>query len=93
MKVNPSLPESIENLLHHHLPPKALLIFNKCVKDPNGQLVKEELDPEMNEMLAVPRLERFIGVVYRVCPFSSTFNATVIACNGTLESLLCFSTV
>ena len=67
MKVNPSLPESVENVLHRHLPnEKALLVFKRLIEDEDGQLVKKETDKELNKMLSVPRLERFIGVVYRV---------------------------
>ena len=52
--VNPSLPESYERMSHDSGVPRFLL-----------DLRAEEIGRDINETLMEPRLERFIGVIYR----------------------------
>ncbi|HEY0313381.1 MAG TPA: protein-L-isoaspartate(D-aspartate) O-methyltransferase [Allosphingosinicella sp.] len=54
MKVRPSLPDSHERMCHDSGVPRFLLDLREGV-----------LSPELGEALRTPRLERFIGVIYR----------------------------
>jgi len=65
-KINPSLPNSIENVFHRasldSKVPNYLLLFKR--KNETSQTM-EEVNPDLNLALAEPRLQRAIGVVYR----------------------------
>jgi len=65
-KVNPSLPNSIERIFHQasldSQVPNYLLTFKR---KNSSTARKEDIDANLNQALAVPRLQRAIGVVYR----------------------------
>jgi erythromycin esterase-like protein len=63
-KVVPSMPDSVENVLHDvarsSKAPNHYLIFNKVQSDG-----KRAVDPQLNKLLSRPLLGRAIGVIYK----------------------------
>jgi erythromycin esterase-like protein len=77
MMVNPSRSESVEHLLHQAFRDKnVLLLFNRFDRDAGAKLVKRSVNEAVNRLLGKAKLERFIGVVYKVGICLSTMRRT-----------------
>ena len=61
MKVNPALPGSVEDLFHESFPFSCAFTLFKTIQEKR----KKVIHPSLSQYLATPRLERFIGVVYK----------------------------
>jgi erythromycin esterase-like protein len=74
MAVNPSRPDSVEHVLHGAFEDQnALLIFKRTVRNPDGIFEKQEINKDLNKLLDQVKLERYIGVVYKVTPDCNFF--------------------
>ena len=66
MTMLPSRPDSIEYLLHEQFSgQRVVLIFDRLLTEA-GECKKEPLYPSLNAFLGQSKLERFIGVLYKV---------------------------
>lgn len=64
-RMNPPIPNSIENIFDEWAKGDSYIITHKVEDTPDGKTKKIEMAPELSEFLNRPRYQRFIGVIYR----------------------------